>query len=169
MMTIPPKTVAFSDSLSLSCMMFKILLPVISRGVSPHWVKSTPPNTDSSSSWTSRSKIKAPPPLHLHPPPGSTCRFSTSPQVLFEKKSEGTSILGWLRMQGTTLHYYVKSLASLSKRCLESDALAVLVVCDPIHPIHPSVQHMTYSFWMFPAVLYWSDTVQIQSSPVETQ
>ena len=98
MMTIPPKTVAFSDSLSLSCMMFKILLPVISRGVSPHWVKSTPPNTDSSSSWTSRSKIKAPPPLHLHPPPGSTCRFSTSPQMLFEKKSEGTSILGWLRI-----------------------------------------------------------------------
>ena len=92
------QTVFTKDSLSLSCMKLKILLPVISRGMSPHWVKSTPPNTDSSSSWTSRSKIKAPPPLHLHPPPGSTCRFSTSPQVLFEKKSEGTSILGWLRI-----------------------------------------------------------------------
>ena len=85
---------------SLSYMKLKILLPVISRGMSPHWVKSTPPNTDSSR-WkkTSCSKIRAPPPpLHLHPPPGSTCRFSTSPQVLFEKKSEGTSILGWLRI-----------------------------------------------------------------------
>ena len=93
------QTVFTKDSLSLSCMKLKILLPVISRGMSPHWVKSTPPNTDSSR-WkkTSCSKIRAPPPLHLHPPPGSTCRFSTSPQVLFEKKSEGTSILGWLRI-----------------------------------------------------------------------
>ena len=44
-------------------------------------------------------KFKASPPLHLQPPPGSTCRLSTtSHQMLFEKKSKGTSILGWLRI-----------------------------------------------------------------------
>ena len=94
MLTTPPKDCRFLGiTFTFSSFQFKILLPAIIRGMSPHWANHPTKNRPQSQKFDLLAqKIKGPPPLHLQPPCAPPADISLSFWCC-RKKAKGTSIL----------------------------------------------------------------------------